>query len=368
MWSVRGTAHAHQGRRPRAERRAQHAQGGAARRAAMELARQAMTPADQRVRDRIRRDLDTTLIIEAAAGTGKTTELVNRIIAVIASGRARLRAIVAVTFTEKAAGELKLRLREEIDRACHDKTGFSAAEQKNLLDALEDLEEARIGTIHSFCADLLRERPVEARVDPAFEVAPEDVAVSLFDSAFERWFEETLKNPGPGMRRLLRRRDAIQGEGPRPIARGAANALREWRDFESPWERVAFDRDREIDGLVDDIEKLARIATDGRPDDWLRRSLDEICRPVAEATRLEGPDGQRDYDALEHVLCALIRNQNKFNWGSRGEMFGERPRKPVLDLRAALHTRLDEFRTAAGKDLAPLLREEMRPVIDYYEA
>lgn len=43
-------------------------------------------PADQRVRDRIRRDLDTTLIIEAAAGTGKTTELVNRIIAVIASG------------------------------------------------------------------------------------------------------------------------------------------------------------------------------------------------------------------------------------------------------------------------------------------
>ena len=89
---------------------------------------------------------------------------------------------------------------------------------------------------------------------------------------------------------------------------------------------------------------------------------------MAEATRLEGPDGQRDYDALEHVLCALIRNQNKFNWGGRGEMFGERPRKPVLDLRAALHTRLDEFRTAAGKDLAPLLREEMRPVIEYYEA
>jgi ATP-dependent exoDNAse (exonuclease V) beta subunit len=335
----------------------------------MESASEAMmTPADQRVRDRIRRDLDTTLIIEAAAGTGKTTELVNRIIAVIASGRARLRTIVGVTFTEKAAGELKLRLREEIDRACRDKTSFNASEQANLIAALEDLEEARIGTIHSFCADLLRERPVEARVDPAFEVAPEDVATSLFEGAFERWFEETLKNPGPGMRRLLRRRDAIQGEGPRPIARGAANALREWRDFEAPWERVAFDRDREIDGLVDDIEKLARIATDGRPEDWLRRSLDDICRPVSEATRLEGPNGERDYDALEHVLCALIRNQKKFNWGSRGEMFGERPRKPVLDLRAALHTRLEEFRTAAGKDLAPLLREEMRPVIVYYDA
>ena len=327
-----------------------------------------MTPADQRVRDRIRRDLDTTLVIEAAAGTGKTTELVNRIIAVIASGRARLRAIVAVTFTEKAAGELKLRLREEIDRACRDKTSFNDSEQSNLLAALEDLEETRIGTIHSFCSDLLRERPVEARVDPAFEVAAEDVAGNLFEAAFERWFEETLKDPGPGMRRLLRRRDAIQGEGPRPIARGAANALREWRDFDASWERVAFNRDREIDGLVDDIEKLARVAEDGRPDDWLRRSLDEISRPVAEAIRLEGSQRERDYDALEHVLCSLVRNQNKFTWGSRGELFGERPRAEVLALRSALHARLLEFREAAGKDLAPLLRKEMRPVTDYYEA
>jgi len=326
-----------------------------------------MTPADQGVRDRIRRDLETTLIIEAAAGTGKTTELVNRIIAVIASGRARLREIVAVTFTEKAAGELKLRLREEIDRACHEQAGYRAAEKEHLLDALEDLEEARIGTIHSFCADLLRERPVEARVDPAFEVAPEDVASTLFESAFERWFEETLKNPGPGMRRLLRRRDAIQGEGPRPIARSAANALREWRDFDAPWERVAFDRDREIDRIVGDIEKLARIAEDGRPDDWLRRSLEEINRPVAEATRLETSQRDRDYDALEHVLCGLVRNQNKFTWGKRGDMFGERPRADVLTLREALHTRLLEFRVSCGKDLAPLLREEMRPVIEYYE-
>ncbi|HLX36192.1 MAG TPA: UvrD-helicase domain-containing protein [Candidatus Binataceae bacterium] len=327
-----------------------------------------MTPADQRVRDRIRRDLDTTLIIEAAAGTGKTTELVNRIIAVIASGRARLREIVAVTFTEKAAGELKLRLREEIDRAFREAAGFSPAEQEHLRLALEDLEEARIGTIHSFCADLLRERPVEARVDPAFEVAPEDVATNLFESAFERWFEEALKAPGPGMRRLLRRRDAIVGEGPRPIARAAANSLREWRDFDAAWERVPFDRDREIDHIVDDIEKLARIAADGHPDDWLRRSLEEISRPVAEATRLETSRRDRDYDALEHVLSGVVRNQNKFNWGKRGEMFGERPRPEVLALRDALHTRLLEFRVACGKDLAPLLREEMRPVIAYYEA
>ena len=76
--------------------------------------------ADQRVRDRIRNDLDTTLIVEAAAGTGKTTALVNRIVAALAGGRAELGRIVAVTFTEKAAGELKLRLRAEIENARRD--------------------------------------------------------------------------------------------------------------------------------------------------------------------------------------------------------------------------------------------------------
>ena len=62
--------------------------------------------ADAEARRAIREDLDDTLIVEAAAGTGKTTELVNRIVSVLASGRSQMRKIVAVTFTEKAAGEL----------------------------------------------------------------------------------------------------------------------------------------------------------------------------------------------------------------------------------------------------------------------
>jgi len=179
------------------------------------------TIADQKIRDLIRDDLDTTLVIEAAAGTGKTTELVNRIVSVIASGRAELARIVAVTFTEKAAGELKLRLRAEIERARHDEK-LSNDSRKRLDNALPQLEEARIGTIHSFCADLLRERPVEAHVDPMFEVAPEDIASAMFESAFDRWFENALENPGEGMRRLLRRRTLASGDGPRGIARSAA--------------------------------------------------------------------------------------------------------------------------------------------------
>src|SRR5581483_11973839 len=130
---------------------------------------------DQAARDRIATELDTTFVVEAAAGTGKTSALVNRMVALLRAGRARLDRIVAVTFTEAAAGELKLRPREAIERERHD-ARLDAAERERLRQSLPHLEEARIGTIHSFCADLLRARPVEARVDPRFQVAPDDVA------------------------------------------------------------------------------------------------------------------------------------------------------------------------------------------------
>src|SRR5208337_4233240 len=98
-------------------------------------------PADQRVRDRIRNDLDTTLIIEAAAGTGKTTALVSRIVAVLTAGLTTLDRVVAVTFTEKAAGELKLRLRSAIEGARNDSGGRDPVERRRLDLALEKLEE-----------------------------------------------------------------------------------------------------------------------------------------------------------------------------------------------------------------------------------
>src|SRR5688572_19091402 len=120
-------------------------------------------------RDLISTALDTTLIVEAAAGTGKTTELVKRIVAVIAHQRATIDQIVAVTFSEKAAGELKLRLREELERARERQVPGSEA-ARLLDDAVHDFEEAHVSTIHGFCAELLRERPVEARVDPSFAV------------------------------------------------------------------------------------------------------------------------------------------------------------------------------------------------------
>src|SRR5215469_1079869 len=106
--------------------------------------------ADQKARDLISNELDTTLIVEAAAGTGKTTELINRIISILGSGRTTVDRIVAVTFTDKAAGELKLRLREELENA-RSTADLDLVRRQNLEEGLAHLEEARAGTIHSFC-------------------------------------------------------------------------------------------------------------------------------------------------------------------------------------------------------------------------
>src|SRR4026209_2122461 len=161
------------------------------------------TLADQAARDTIADALDVTLVVEAAAGTGKTTELVKRILRVLATGRARTADTVAVTFTEKAAGELKLRLREALEQDRADATDEDV--RQRLEHALETLEEAHVNTIHGFCADLLRERPVEARVDPLFRVLTEGQSERLFREAFDGWLQAHLEDPPEGVRRSLRR-------------------------------------------------------------------------------------------------------------------------------------------------------------------
>src|SRR5437764_7162974 len=92
---------------------------------------------DSRAREIIATALDRSLCVEAAAGTGKTTELVNRIVAVLRSGLATIEGIVAVTFTHKAAGELKLRLRQKLDEVRDLATGDEAARIELALQHLE---------------------------------------------------------------------------------------------------------------------------------------------------------------------------------------------------------------------------------------
>ena len=202
--------------------------------------------ADAEARRRIREEFGATLFVEAAAGTGKTTALVGRIVGLIRAGAGTLDRIVAVTFTEKAAGEMKLRLRSEIEKA----RSKATREERGRLDrALEELELARIGTIHAFCGDLLHERPIEAGIDPLFEVASEEEADEIANSAFEDWFQTILADPPEGVRRILRRRSGRQS--PREQLRSAMQTLREHRDFPAPWRRQTFDRNGAIDDAND---------------------------------------------------------------------------------------------------------------------
>jgi ATP-dependent exoDNAse (exonuclease V) beta subunit len=320
--------------------------------------------ADQPARDRIRSNLDATLVVEAAAGTGKTTALVGRMVAALMAGRAQLDRVVAVTFTELAAGELKLRLRTEIERARRD-PATEAVARARLTDALPQLEEARIGTIHSFCSEILRERPVEAGVDPLFEIAPEDVASDLFQRAFERWFEKQLTSPSSGVRRVLRRRTR-DGVGPRELLRSAAWGLAERRDFRAPWRRAPFDRDRAIDALIDEMAALGTRAAEGDPEDYFTRSLAEISQFVSEVTRREAIRG-RDYDGLEAELIELRRAKH-WRWLGFNRTRGDFPKAELRTRRDALLAQLVAFIDAAGADLAPSLREELWPVLDRYES
>ncbi|HUL78137.1 MAG TPA: UvrD-helicase domain-containing protein, partial [Vicinamibacteria bacterium] len=101
----------------------------------------ARPPADQAVRDRVTTDFDTTFLLEAGAGTGKTTVLVNRVLALVRTGRAPIDRIVAITFTDKAAGELKLRLRDDIEKVIEKAAG---EEKERLERAADDLERAPV--------------------------------------------------------------------------------------------------------------------------------------------------------------------------------------------------------------------------------
>ncbi|HVA41510.1 MAG TPA: UvrD-helicase domain-containing protein, partial [Candidatus Binataceae bacterium] len=285
-----------------------------------------MTPlADAGARRRIASAGGATFFVEAAAGTGKTTALVRRIVGLVSAGVATLDRIGAVTFTEKAAGETKLHLRSEIEAA----RAEADPEQRARLDrALEELELARIGTIHAFCGDLLHERPIEAGIDPLFEVASEQDAQALADEAFDAWFETALADPPEGVRRLLRRR--AERVVPREQLRGAMNGLREHRDFPEPWRRDPFDRDSKIDALLTDLARLAPLSDESSwPADPLARNLADIERFIADATRLDQVSG-RDYDGLEADLRTLARLSSWRTRGARATTFGDLTRDEVL--------------------------------------
>jgi len=126
---------------------------------------------------------DHSSLLTANAGSGKTAVMVERIAAAVREDEVNVNAVLALTFTEKAAGELAERLRRRL-------TELGEDEHARAVDG------AWIGTIHGFCARLLRAQPLAAGLDPKFEVLEETSAERLAEASYEAALELWARRHG----------------------------------------------------------------------------------------------------------------------------------------------------------------------------
>ena len=308
------------------------------------------------------RDLKANLIVEAGAGTGKTYALVSRVVALVKAG-VRMENIVAITFTETAAAELSERIRarmedllDEAYRAASDdpltldgaeRIIWSDDELGRITDAIGELDWASIQTIHSFAAQLLRQRPMAVGLPPGWAQWDELVAAQDFTERWDAWLEWALGNGptvDPGLQRVLRRLLAAGiGLG---HWRDAADALR--RDYHRlPSE----DRLPSADPAVvcrDALERLQALAEDctDRSDPLYGQLADAIVTVGAVANIADDPV------AAAAALDAGGRVDYSGNVGAQRNW-----NQPPVEIRAEFRATGQSFRQAIRSAvLYPLLR------------
>lgn len=127
---------------------------------------------DQEQRDRIVHRHHENLFVDAGAGTGKTKQLVDRIVAMVATGHLRsISGLAAITFTENAATELRTRIREALEAAADPTdSAMTADERGRCRVALGELDDAAVTTLHGYAARMLLDAPLEAGLPPGFQV------------------------------------------------------------------------------------------------------------------------------------------------------------------------------------------------------
>ncbi len=155
---------------------------------------------DSAARAAIRFDHGRNFLVEAGAGSGKTQSLSERMVEMVAAGTCRVEQIAAVTFTRKAAAELRGRFRLILERQIDQEADASRLDR--LHRAMIDLERMFAGTIHSFCAKLLRERPVEAGLAPGFREIEEAEDLILRHRAWREFIEISFAGRSPELAAL----------------------------------------------------------------------------------------------------------------------------------------------------------------------
>jgi ATP-dependent helicase/nuclease subunit A len=235
-------------------------------------------PPDEAARVRIATDLGATLFVEAGAGSGKTRALVERVVALVSSGTVELGALAAITFTEKAGDELRVRIRRELEAIAEDAGAGLARERCR--SALDQLDGAAIGTLHSFARRLLTEHPVEAGLPPHIEVLDEVSSNVAFEGRWTAFLDELLAEPAHERDLLL-----FFAAGPRVQALRALA-----RSFGDNWDLVA----ERVPETAPDAPSVADLFSEARrladavcaapcqtSSDALRVRLDEIADYVA---------------------------------------------------------------------------------------
>ena len=160
-------------------------------------------------------NIDRSISLTANAGSGKTFVLAQRFLEIILNTSTPLGKIAAITFTEKAAGELYKRISDEINKLLH--TSLIAETKQRIEKVRKQLVSAKISTIHSFCIDLLREFPVEASVDANFTPINEQKTSELIDLSIESTLRDLLQNADKISNiklliRLLGSKEKLKGE------------------------------------------------------------------------------------------------------------------------------------------------------------
>ena len=164
-----------------------------------------MTLVDRDHRHRAMTDFVSVLLVEAAAGTGKTSLIAGRVAMMLAEG-ADPAEIAAITFTELAASELARRIRLTVDELLAGvvpdymqaalREGLSDAQRASLKSARSKLDDLTATTIHGFCQAVIRSHGVDAGLDPGAGIVDAAVAESLFLAELSAWFSRRLSTEG----------------------------------------------------------------------------------------------------------------------------------------------------------------------------
>jgi len=147
------------------------------------------------------------VFVSAAAGSGKTSLLVARYLRAVCEDGLSPADVPMVTFTRRAAGEIKHRVRDALRRQGRD-------------DLVAQMESAPIGTIHSLCSRIIRSEALAAGVDPHFSVLDEEQAAVLeYEAGKVAWDEVVLSASADELARLSRHGHQLRRDVPRLYGR-----------------------------------------------------------------------------------------------------------------------------------------------------